>query len=394
MLINVRRFLAILAATLLTALVSVPLATAAPTPTPTPSASSDGQTPTATADPQDLASFGIAPAGAERADDRPFLAMSAAAGSVIYDHVAIINQDDQPIDLNVYAGDVIMAEGGGLSVRARADKNTDAGSWITVDGPGTIAVPAQTAEHGYGFTIVPIAIAIPANAQPGDHIGGLVASLVTSGQGTNTPTIELEQRVAARIYIRVAGDLAPGLTVTKVKASWAPASLLGKGAVTVTYTLRNTGNMRMAIDPAVTVAGPFGLLPRSAPGDRVDELLPGGETTQTATVEGVWALVRHNVTIDARVVAPTGGEDPGLGTVSASTVMWAIPWLALGVLLLLVALIVYAQLRRRRRRRRDAAADSGSRRSRRASPSKLADQAVHTSSSTSEDHVPAGVEQH
>ena len=113
-----------------TVLLTVPAA-AAPTPEPVPGASAESASGDEAA-PQDLVSFGISPAGADRPDDRPFLSMTAPAGAVVYEHVALINQDDVPVSLEVYGSDVVMAEGGGLSARAKADPSTDAGSWITV----------------------------------------------------------------------------------------------------------------------------------------------------------------------------------------------------------------------------------------------------------------------
>lgn len=298
----------------------------------------------------DLASFGISPAGAERPDDRSYLVVTAPPGAVIHDHVALINQDDTPIGLQVYGTDVIMADSG-LGARARDELNTGAGSWISVDGSADVEVPAQTVETGYGFTILPFTVTIPTNAEPGDHIGGIAAGFVSTGAGgANSPSIELEQRVVARVYIRVDGELAPGLEVTVLAASYAPGLLgIGPGEMTVDYAVRNTGNVRYAVEPATTVAGPFSLMPHTVEGARIDELLPGGEVRQTVTVPDVWPLIRQGVTVAATALASPGGADPGIGTVSDGTWVWTIPWLLLALVLLLIAAEVY---RRRRRRRR------------------------------------------
>lgn len=324
------------------------------------------------ADPTDpgLASFGIAPAGVDRPDDRPFLAVTAPPGAVIYEHAAFINQGAAPIDLGVYSGDVIMAEDG-LSVSSHADAPTDAGAWIDFGGLETVSVPAQTPEDGYGYVIVPFTVTIPADAEPGDHVAGIVASLLTSGQGgENSPNIELEQRVAARVYITVDGEKKPGLAVSIVKATFEPGGMVAAGSTEVTYTVTNTGNVRMAVEPSVEVAGPFGLLARSASADRVDELLPGGTVTLTTVVPDVWPLVREDVTVSATGVASAGGGDPGVGTVTATSQVWAIPWALIALLVLLIALVLlYVRWHRRRARRssgRRVAPRSGRRRAARA----------------------------
>ncbi|RYV49985.1 COG1470 family protein [Pengzhenrongella frigida] len=346
---HLRRAFAVAAVALTAAfLAAAPaLAEAAPSPSPVES--------DAPVDGDGLASFGIGPASAERPDDRSFLEFSAGPGAVIYDHVAIINQAAAPIDLQVYSGDVVMADGGGLSVTARDQATTDAGSWITVEGPGTIQIPAQSQETGLGYVVVPFSLTIPANAQPGDHLGGIVASLVSAGQGgENSPSIALEQRVAARVYIRVEGPLDPGLDVVDVTATYAAGALAGvrAGTMTVSYTLRNSGNVRLAVEPSVRVAGPFGLLERTAAGERADEILPGGEVKVTTTVPDVWPLGFETVTVSARGVAPTAGEDPGVGTATGSAVVWAFPWAILATLALLIAITIYRVVRARRRKTR------------------------------------------
>ena len=113
--------------------------------------------------------------------------------------------------------------------------------------------------------------------------------------------------------------------MTDVSATWHAGSLVGAGEVTVDYTLRNTGNVRMAVEPEVAVGGAFGLLRERVDGDRVDELLPGGEVRRSTTVPGVWPLVLETVTVDATAVAPAAGDDPGVGTVVGAVRVWAVP---------------------------------------------------------------------
>ena len=352
---------------------------AAGTPAPEPGTESESTVTSEPADPSDaqgsadLVSFGISPSGPERPDERPYLTVRAAPGSTVYDHVALLNQDDQPIGLQVYAGDVIMADGGGLAVTTRDQGSTRSGSWITVTGPTDIEVPAQTRERGIGYVVVPFSITIPANAEPGDHIAGVVASLISVGSGgEGAPSIELEQRVAARVYIRVDGELVPGLEVVDVSASWQPGAAAGlaAGSVSVTYTLRNTGNQRMAVEPEVEVAGPFGWATTSATGTRVDELMPGGEVTATAVVEDVWPLLRETVTVRATPVAAAGGEAPDLATAESSITLTVVPWAYLGLVILLLVLLALGLLRGRASRRR-----AGTRRGR-AAPSATAAPAV------------------
>ena len=193
-----------------------------------------------------------------------------------------------------------------------------------------------------------------------------MAALVSQGLGgENAPSIDFEQRVVARVYIRVPGALDPRLEISDVAATWVPGSPFSTGAMSVTYTLSNTGNMRMAVAPEVTVAGPLELLPRGAAGDRVDELMPGGSVQQTTTVSGVWPLVRETVTVSATALAATNGTEPGIGSVSTTVQVAAVPWVVLGPLLTLLLGLVLLDVRWRRRaaRRKVRAAQRAARRS-------------------------------
>lgn len=104
---------------------------------------------------------------------------------------------------------------------------------------------------------------------------------------------------------------------------------LAKGDATVTYTVRNTGNVILAARQAVSVAGPFGIGRVSA--DAIDEspMLQSGET---------WT-----VSVPVPAVAPADTES------SAQT--WAMPRTLLALLVAVAALIAFGFISRRRCRR-------------------------------------------
>lgn len=298
---------------------------------------------------KDLASFGIAPAGPERADERPYLRYTVAPGTVIYDHIAVLNQGDRPVDLDVYASEVRTGAEGGLVAPAKGEPLTGSGTWLS-PAMDRVSVPAQTPTAGFGFVIVPFTISVPANAQPGDHVGALVASLrVRSEASENSPGLELEQRVVARVYITVDGDLTPGLEIRSLGAHFERGGPFASGRVVVGYALVNTGNVRMRVSPHVEVSGPAGWFRHEAEGVVVEDLLPGSQVVQQVTVDGIAQLLRLSVAVTAEASAPpAGGEDPGLAPVTVTTGVWVIPWWYLLIVLLVVATIVWRYAVRRR----------------------------------------------
>lgn len=331
-------------------LLAAPATAAAPSPGPSGSPSASGSP---TDGERELATFGLSAASDGVPDSRSYLSVTAAPGSVIYDSVAVLNQSNQPLELDVYAADAVNAADGSVGLPDRSSKPTDAGAWITV-GASTVNVPGQSAA-GTGLVTVPITITIPLDAEPGDHLAGVVASLTARGTADGdgqAATVNLEQRVGLRVYVQVAGDTAPGLAVEVLSATYHQSralGLAGAGSATVRYTLTNTGNTRLDVLASTTVSGLFGLLEEHVTADPISELLPKASVTQTVEVPGVWPAVLDHVTVSATVDAPTAGEDPGLGAISSTVALWAVPWGYLTVLL--VAVVAWWLLRRRAARR-------------------------------------------
>lgn len=196
--------------------------------------------------------------------------------------------------------------------------------------------------------VVPFSITVPADAEPGDHVGGLVAALVSSG---DTP-VEVERRVGSRLFVRVAGSVVPSVRVESPTAVYrGTLNPVGTGAVDVTYTVVNDGNLRLALRPSVEVSALFGLSERATTGDVLPELLPGNAVTLTHTVTGVWPLGPLDVHVRAEPV--TSATQDLAGTVepaSADTTLWAVSWTMLAAAVLLVGVLVALWRVRRRLR--------------------------------------------
>ncbi len=310
-----------------------------------------------------LVTFGIGPSSAQGSDDRPFLQYGVSPGAVVLDHVAVLNQSDVPLDLQVYAGDGVNTEGGGLDIRKRAERNSDLGAWVTAgDAVRTgaldptsrslnrVTVPPQSSTSGRGQVVVPIRIAVPADASPGDHIGGIAASLISRGDNAGAQNIEFEQRVVARVLLRVAGPLEPALSVKILDSKYVGGPGLGlSGSVRVTYRVTNTGNVRIGTSSRVQVDGIAGLTSSSGGGAVAAELVPQGSAVLTATVQDVAPSVLADVEVTADAVPPPGGDLPSAATASDSVRIWAVTWQQLALLLALLLFALWLWWRRHRR---------------------------------------------
>lgn len=200
---------------------------------------------------------------------------------------------------------------------------------------------------------MPWTLTVPENATPGDHPGGLVAS-VTQAVGGEGPQVGLDTRVGVRIHLRVKGDLAPAVAYSDVQTRYEPSlNPFQPGDLHVSYTLHNEGNVRVGSIQQWAVEGPLGV-PAGGEGPsgsviaQQREILPGQTTRVSEVVEDVWPAAR--LVTDLTAHTEPVGEDVlplNLPTATATAVTWAIPWPQLAVVVL--AGMALLALRRRRR---------------------------------------------
>lgn len=294
---------------------------------------------------QQRATFGLRTATATKPDTRPNFSYGATPGGLVKDFVAVDNIGEAPLTLKVYASDALNTPEGGFDLLPAATSPVDVGAWIKIGEP-TVTVPPRTTQ------IVPFSLTVPANAAAGDHTGGIVASLTTERTSANGDKVSVDQRVGARVYLRVAGDLKPMLSIEALHGGYhQPSDPLGKGSATLTYSVRNTGNVRVAGGQRVEVATPWGSTVAGAALPNLTELLPGNTMTVTAQVPGLITAgwLTGKVTVTPTPAAGTS-DRPG-PVVRASVTFTAVPWVPLVVVAaLLLALLVLLWTRHRRRR--------------------------------------------
>lgn len=284
---------------------------------------------------QTVAHWAVTPADADGPDDRISLRHVADPGEVIEDAVAVTNLGEETTIFDVAAGDGLVGPEGAFDIAA--GEPVDSGAWITVDG-----LTEGTLELAAGETrVLPVTIAVPEDALPGDHPAGIVVGVSSAEQG-----ITMTHRVGVRLHLQVSGELVPALAIENVQTtyqqSWIPFTA---GTLTVTYDMVNTGNVRLGANLAVTAAAPGGVLQRTADGS-VEEVLPGTSVTRTVEL-GVWPLFVTDGDLTAQPLS-IGADQvalPDQATASFSAV--TIPWTSLAAVALL-ALVVALRVRSRR----------------------------------------------
>ncbi|WP_435737588.1 DUF916 domain-containing protein [Cellulosimicrobium sp. PMB13] len=288
--------------------------------------------------------WGFRPADTAQGTDRPNFAYSLAPGGSVQDAVVVTNHGDEPLALGVYAADGFLTDDGTLDLLPTGEESTVLGSWIVLAQPEIEVPPQESVE-------VPFTLTVPDDATPGDYAAGVVSSLVVAADDGVTT----DRRLGSRVHLRVQGELAPALAVEDVRLEYdGTLNPFAAGTATMSFTVRNEGNTRVAPATSVRVTGPFGLAGGGATVD-VPELLPGSSVERTVVVDGVRPLVRLDgtLTVGGEVVPVPGTvPDPEVVVpgVTASASAWAVPWAALGLVVVVVTLVVWRVRARRRAR--------------------------------------------
>ncbi|PWD50291.1 DUF916 domain-containing protein [Serinibacter arcticus] len=277
--------------------------------------------------------WSVRPADNAQGAGRPNFAYELDPGAVVEDALVVTNLGAVPLDLAVYAADGYTTPSGHLDLLPDGETSLDLGAWVTSPVTSIHLDGAQTVE-------VPFTITVPADASPGDHPGGIVTSSVQAGDGE----VRLDRRLGSRIHVRVAGETTLAVEVGDVVTSVTPSlNPLEPPAVSVAYTVTNTGNVRAVVTAATEAGGLVGSA--RAVAERV-ELMPGSSLPVEVDLVTSWLVGPVDVDVH---VTPEGidGAVAEASTASASVV--SVPWASLAVVAIVVAAAVFLGVRRARR---------------------------------------------
>ncbi|MEU4064025.1 DUF916 domain-containing protein [Streptomyces wedmorensis] len=281
--------------------------------------------------------WAVYPAAA-RLGSRPYFFLSADPGSTLTDRVTVTNKTAAPLTFRLYGADAYNTDrDGGFAVRTQAERQTGAGAWIKPERT-RVTVPPRSA------VTVAYTLAVPADADPGDHPGALVAldERVSPG-GKGTVAVGVQRAVAARLYLRVNGPTVPALAVEDVTLDQDRPLVPGTrtSSAVVSYTLHNRGNVTLNPKVALKARGLFGrtLLDRDL-AKVPAELLPRQKIRLTERWTGSPQFDWGDITLTA-----TAKDVKETGAVS----FLALPWLAAAVLVTGAAAgLLGLRIRRRR----------------------------------------------
>lgn len=121
---------------------------------------------------------------------------SFAPGTTHEDSVSVRNDSDVTRTIKLYAVDGYTTAQGGFALRNQNDTKGTVGKWLILNQPELTLTAGQE-------TVVKFMYNVPADAEPGDYAGGIVAEDTEKIQGRG---VAIVKRVGARLYHMVPGD--------------------------------------------------------------------------------------------------------------------------------------------------------------------------------------------
>jgi hypothetical protein len=296
----------------------------------------------------DTVGVAIAPATKNVRDSRTRYSLQVKPGQKVEDQTIVANAGTKALTITMRAADAYNTDAGEFALQDSATAPTDAGSWVTFAGG---AKTQQITLAPGKAQVLNFTVTVPANAKPGDHAAGVLASwTIPNGD------IQVERRIASRVYVRVAGALQPVLTASNFTATYAPTLNPLDGTVTLSTVITNSGNVALAGTVDVTVKAWWGGKLGATQTVQMDEILPGNSRTVRLQITGVPAAVVVMPKLVLRSSIGGDAQDPGpLPVIQRETNVIAVPWMILAVIAL--GVVVFFLLRWRRLRNERLAAE-------------------------------------
>jgi hypothetical protein len=300
--------------------------------------------------------FSVEPFAATGSQQRSDFSYELQPSHSVLDQLVILNNSPTSESFIVYPEDAVNVSGtGGIGFQQQSQvHNTTVGKWLTI-GQTQFSIPSGKE------AVDTFQLSIPANAQPGDHVGGVIVQQVNPAvQPKSKEGLNLLLRIAVPVYVRVVGPVHPSMTIQSLTVfhdSPLIPYVSGATRVAVRFTLVNTGNV--IINPQTATVSITALIGgtlhsytvRNATGAESKKnplparLLPGGQLTLTELWSGIPPFDPLTAHVSATAKYP-GGRVPVV--VASSSTFWYFPWLL--VLIVVVLIVGYIVWRRRRRR--------------------------------------------
>lgn len=209
----------------------------------------------------------IAPSVASNPDDprtQSWFIYNLLPGSVQKDSVSIRNESNDVKNIKLYAVDGYTTPQGGFALRSINDPKETIGKWVVLSKSELTLKPGQEESVDFTYTV-------PANEEPGEYAGGIVAEDTQKIQGQG---VAIVKRVGVRMYHTIPGDRNERITLisSEMKESktgrWFEVTVENTGNVSVPLVLiekitSSGGNLAGAANEQTITSDEQTVLPKS-----------------------------------------------------------------------------------------------------------------------------------
>ncbi|MFA4930866.1 MAG: DUF916 domain-containing protein [Patescibacteria group bacterium] len=241
-------------------------------------------------------------------------------GNTHHDQVVVENTGNTPLSIKIYPVDALTTADGAFALENEDENKDDVGAWVKLSESELDLAPNEQ-------RVVDFTIDIPAETEPGEHIGGIIIENKTIKEGEQ---LNIKTRVGVRIYETVPGEVVKKASIDNIEvAGYYPSvwSLFYK--YNLKYDLINEGNVQISPDTDVSVnSNWFGHVEASTNSLDNGSIFPGKKITPEKAIEKALWFGPYNLTITSQI--------EGVAPVQKVYTFWVLPW----KLILLIAIVV------------------------------------------------------
>ena len=222
------------------------------------------------------ASFGLRPERYDpaRPETESYFIYDAAPGQHFEDEVHLWNSGTEAGTVRLYVVDATTGQTSGAVYLGSDKPREDVGSWITLDEQEVTLAPGE--ERTIGF-----AVSIPADAQPGQHLGGLVAENIVLQEGAQEGAlrVNVQTRTVTAVQVNLPGERVEKVEILDITSN------IEQGLQTMVVSLRNAGTEMVKPTGELVVTDAQGNEIQRLP-LQLDTFLPRSEIQYPVYVQG------------------------------------------------------------------------------------------------------------
>jgi len=159
--------------------------------------------------------------------------------------VDVVNTSEEAMTARIYPVDAVTTKDGAFAPRPENVERTGVGAWITLSESEIILKPNEP-------KTVDFTLRVPENAEVGDHMGAIIIQAKESPEATEGTAMRVVNRVGARVYLTVPGEIVKKLDFTEFTRKL----LDGKNIFYLSFV--NGGNIRIAPLGEIEIRNIFG----------------------------------------------------------------------------------------------------------------------------------------